>query len=106
MTHSLFAKKTCPKSTFPGYPSLSHPNQCCTAIDKARRKQKKTQHCPGGAGEGAIFAVSLKSTLKDKSVSTILKPIVCLSELHSTWKLITRRILRYCWITVWMTYNN
>ena len=28
-------------------------------------ENRKTQHCPGGAGEGAIFARSLKSTLKD-----------------------------------------
>ena len=39
-------------------------------------ENRKTQHCPGGAGEGAIFEPSLKSTLKDKSVSTILTPIV------------------------------
>ena len=36
---------------------------------------KKRYICPGGAGEGAICAPSLKSTLKDKSVSTILTPI-------------------------------
>ena len=44
-------------------------------------ENRKTQHCPGGAGEGAIFAPSLKSTLKDKSVSTILTPIVCMKKL-------------------------
>ena len=44
-------------------------------------ENRKTQHCPGGAGEGAICALSLKSTLKDESVSTILTPIVCMKKL-------------------------
>ena len=53
-THSLFGKKTCPKSTFPGYPSLPHPNQCCTAVDKARRKQKNTTLSRGCGGGGHL----------------------------------------------------
>ena len=44
-------------------------------------ENSKTRHCLGGAGEGAICAPSLKSTLKDKSVSTILTPIVCMKKL-------------------------
>ena len=61
--------------------SLPHPNQCCTAVDKARRKQQKHNIVPGVRGRGAICAPSLKSTLKDKSVSTILMPIVCMKKL-------------------------
>ena len=44
-------------------------------------ENRTTQHCPGGAGEGAICAPSLKSTLKYKRVSTILTPIVCMKKL-------------------------
>ena len=42
-------------------------------------ENRKTQHCLGDAGEGTIFAPSLKPILKDKSVSTILTPTVALA---------------------------
>ena len=56
----IFCKDNLSKKYFSGIPLTLPPNQCCTAVDKARRKQKRTQHCPGGAGEGPIFAPSLK----------------------------------------------
>ena len=78
MSHSLFAKKTCPKSMFRGYPSPPPPSTLINVVPLSTRlvQNRKTQHCPGGAGEGAICVQSLKSTLKHKSVSKILMPIV------------------------------
>ena len=69
-------KKTCSKSMFPDTPPSPTLINVVRLLTRLIGNRKKTQHCPGGAGEGAIFAPSLKSTLKDKSVSTILTPIV------------------------------